>query len=110
LFYIGALIFSIGFIIDLSVLISVQTAHIDKPFTKGPYRYSMHPIYLSSFLILIGIAIICLSWVFLLLAAIVEIHQLISAPAEEKFCLEKYGDLYREYMEKTPRWIGFPKS
>jgi len=29
---------------------------------------------------------------------------------EERFCLEKYGDAYREYMNRTPRWIGIPKS
>jgi len=34
----------------------------------------------------------------------------VSVNAEERFCLEKYGDAYREYMNRTPRWIGFPKS
>jgi len=28
---------------------------------------------------------------------------------EERYCLEKYGDAYRAYMNKTPRWIGIPK-
>jgi protein-S-isoprenylcysteine O-methyltransferase Ste14 len=32
------------------------------------------------------------------------------AIAEERWCLEKYGDAYREYMNRTPRWIGLPKS
>jgi protein-S-isoprenylcysteine O-methyltransferase Ste14 len=31
-------------------------------------------------------------------------------PVEERFLLEKYGESYREYMERTPRWIGVPKS
>jgi protein-S-isoprenylcysteine O-methyltransferase Ste14 len=30
--------------------------------------------------------------------------------AEEPFLIEKYGDTYREYMNRTPRWIGIPKS
>jgi protein-S-isoprenylcysteine O-methyltransferase Ste14 len=34
----------------------------------------------------------------------------IAVPAEERFLLEKYGDAYREYMSKTPRWLGIPKS
>ena len=29
---------------------------------------------------------------------------------EEAFCLGHYGAAYREYMNKTPRWIGIPKS
>jgi len=34
----------------------------------------------------------------------------IAAVGEEHFCLEKYGDAYREYIDKTPRWLGLPKS
>jgi hypothetical protein len=30
--------------------------------------------------------------------------------AQERSCLEMYGDAYREYMDRTPRWIGMPKS
>ncbi|MFH1484297.1 MAG: hypothetical protein ABIG98_08660 [Chloroflexota bacterium] len=30
--------------------------------------------------------------------------------AEERFCLEKFGNASREYMYKTTRWIGIPKS
>jgi protein-S-isoprenylcysteine O-methyltransferase Ste14 len=29
---------------------------------------------------------------------------------EETFTLGHYGAVYREYMNKTPRWIGIPKS
>jgi len=29
---------------------------------------------------------------------------------EEQSCLEKYGDAYHEYMDRTPRYIGIPKS
>jgi protein-S-isoprenylcysteine O-methyltransferase Ste14 len=32
------------------------------------------------------------------------------APLEEQSCLEKYGDAYREYMDRTPKYIGIPKS
>lgn len=34
----------------------------------------------------------------------------LSAIGEERFCLDYYGDAYRNYMERTPRWIGLPKS
>jgi protein-S-isoprenylcysteine O-methyltransferase Ste14 len=58
----------------------------------------------------IGIGIACASWLFLLLGAIAQILQNILLDAEERWCLEKYGDAYREYMNRTPRWIGIPKS
>jgi len=109
-FYIGLLIFLFGLIFDLTVLYTLREAKLDRPFTNGPYRYSRHPIYFALFLIIISISIMSLSWVFLLIVIIAAIHQLIVAPAEEQYCLEKYGKEYQDYMERTPRWIGLPKS
>jgi protein-S-isoprenylcysteine O-methyltransferase Ste14 len=28
---------------------------------------------------------------------------------EERTCLNKFGNAYREYMDRTPRWLGIPK-
>jgi protein-S-isoprenylcysteine O-methyltransferase Ste14 len=108
-FYLGLLIFLFGLIIDLSVLYTIREVKLDKPFTKGPYKYSRHPLYLASFFIIISIVIMSFSWVFLLIAIVVAIHQLLAAPAEEQYCLKKYGNDYRKYMDRTPRWIGLPK-
>jgi protein-S-isoprenylcysteine O-methyltransferase Ste14 len=108
-FYIGLLVFLFGFILDLTVLYAIRDTELDKPFTNGPYRYSRHPIYLAAFFIIISISIMSFSWIFLLIAIIVAIVQLIAAPAEEKYCLNKYGKEYQEYMAKTPRWIRIPK-
>ena len=49
-------------------------------------------------------------WIFLVITNIHAIHLLIVIPAEEHYCLKTYGKEYQEYMERTPRWIGFPKS
>jgi protein-S-isoprenylcysteine O-methyltransferase Ste14 len=109
-FYIGLLIFIFGFIFDLSVLFTIRSSKPDKPFTNGPYKYSRHPIYLSLIVIIISISIMSLSWIFLLIAIICGIHLIIVTPVEEKYCLNKYGKIYQEYIERTPRWIGFPKN
>ena len=109
-FYIGSLIFLFGFIFDLSILTTLRSAKPDKPFTNGPYKYSRHPGYFALFMIMISISIMSLSWVFLLIVIICGIHLIIVAPVEEKYCLEKYGKVYQGYIERTPRWIGLPKS
>ena len=109
-FYIGLLMFLFGFIFNLSVLNNIRGAELNKPFTNGPYRFSRHPIYIALFMIIISISIMSLSWVFLLIAIICGIHLILVAPVEEKYCLEKYGNLYGDYIKRTPRWIGFPKS
>ena len=109
-FYIGLLIFLFGFIFNLSILITLRNAEPNKPFTNGPYKYSRHPGYFSLFMIMISISIMSLSWVFLLITIICGIHLIIVAPVEEKYCLEKYGNVYKNYIERTPRWIGLSKS
>ena len=82
---------------------------INVPVTKGVYRISRRPQYVGEILIYVSIGITCLSWVFPLafLVLIVE-HKLVTV--EERICLKQYGDAYREYMNKTPRWIGIQKS
>ena len=109
-FYIGIFIFLFGFIFNLSILTTLRNAKPDKPFTKGPYKFSRHPGYFSLFMIMISISIMSISWIFLILTIICGIHLIIVAPVEEKYCLEKYGRIYKEYIERTPRWIGLPKS
>ena len=96
--------------ITMSVL-SFATTPLGKPNTKGVYRISRHPMNFGWFLISISIGIACASWIFLLLA-IVFLFPLMHTLAipEERLCLERFGDAYREYMNRTPRWIGIPKS
>jgi len=83
---------------------------LDRPATKGFYRISRNPIYLGTFLIFVGIGFACVSWLFLLLIAVFIVLQDRLIAPEERWCLEEYGDAYREYMKRTPKWIGIPKS
>jgi protein-S-isoprenylcysteine O-methyltransferase Ste14 len=109
-FFLGLGIFLVALVIFLSTTFFVRTTPADKPFTKGPYRYSRHPIYVAETLAFLCITLASVSWVFLTLTVIMSIFHLAYAPAEEQYCLKRYGKDYREYMDRTPRWIGIPKS
>ena len=106
LFYFGLSIFIIGFSLSILIINTIKHTNINKPLVKGPYRYSRHPIYLSHFLILLSICLMTISWIFLIILFIVLIHIVIVVPAEEKFCIDKFGDEYKNYIEKTSRWFG----
>jgi protein-S-isoprenylcysteine O-methyltransferase Ste14 len=58
----------------------------------------------------VGIGLACASWVFLLCALIWIVTWHFGVIEEERFCLEKYGGVYGEYLNRTPRWIGFAKK
>lgn len=108
-FYIGLAVFLIGLSINLIATINFLTAPMNKPVTKGIYRYSRHPVYLAIFLIYLSIGLASASWIFLLVSAIWLILMRFAVSDEERYCLEKYGRAYSEYMNKTQRWIGLPR-
>jgi protein-S-isoprenylcysteine O-methyltransferase Ste14 len=109
-FYAGLAIYLLGLIPYAMVWVGFVTTPPDKLVTKGIYRYSRHPMYLAPFLVLVGVGIAAASWVFLLLSILYMIMPLLFVETEERHCLKYYGDAYREYMKRTPRWIGIPKS
>jgi protein-S-isoprenylcysteine O-methyltransferase Ste14 len=110
LLFTGIALFAAGIIITDIAMISFTKTAIDEPATTGLYRYSKHPIYIGVFTQYIGIGIVSASGLFLLLIVIQIALSAYTAPAEERFCLDKYGDTYRQYIERTPRWLGLPKS
>ncbi len=109
-FYVGLCVFLAGVLFDIMAMVSFAKTPIDEPVTTGIYRFSRNPIYLGHSLISMGIGVACLSWIFLLYGAIFLIATTFYVSAEERFCLEKYGEAYREYMDSTSRWLGIPKS
>jgi protein-S-isoprenylcysteine O-methyltransferase Ste14 len=109
-FYVGLPVFLMGFIPYAMLAVNFVTTPLDKPVTRGIYRYSRHPMYLTMFLMLLGAGIASASWIFLLLSVVDIILPTLFVEAEERYCLDKYGDAYREYMNRTPRWLGIPKS
>jgi len=109
-FYTGLPIYLIGLIMFILAIVNIAKAPEGTPFTNGAYRYSRHPMTFWGNIMHLGVSIAAASWVFLLFSVVVGIllHYLVIA--EERGCLEHYGDAYRDYMNKTPRYIGVPKS
>jgi protein-S-isoprenylcysteine O-methyltransferase Ste14 len=100
----------LGLVMVLMMTISFSTAPLGEPLTKGVYAISRHPGYFGTFLVYVGIGLACASWVFLLCALIWIVTWHFGVIEEERFCLEKYGGAYEEYLNRTPRWIGFAKK
>ena len=110
-FYVGLPICLLGLVIFTVAMVNFATTPLDnKPSTQGVYRYSRHPMYFSMSLLLIGVSIASASWLFLLFSVVSVILFRIVVVSEERFCFRKYGEAYREYVNRTPRWIGVPKA
>jgi len=82
-----------------------------KLITKGPFRFSRHPMYLGFVLILVGIAFILGSLSSLLGAVLMFfILETRFIPLEEKRLEEEFGQRYWHYKRRINRWVGFCRS
>jgi protein-S-isoprenylcysteine O-methyltransferase Ste14 len=74
--------------------------------TEGPYSIVRHPLYVFSFIGALGIGLASEN---VLILALIALFYLLYYPftmlAEEKKLTNKFGDAYREYMKKTPRFL-----
>jgi len=109
-FVVGLILFLLGMAVNTVATVNFIKAPMNQPVTRGAYRYSRHPIYVALVMIYLSVSVASASWVFLLFAALFVVAVSLTAIEEERYCLEKYDDAYREYMDKTPRWLGLPKS
>jgi len=111
-FYVGLPITLLGLVGSTFVLVDWANTHAGEPVTRGIYRYSRHPMYVTGVFVFLGVSIMSASWVFLLLTIIfgVGVTRPYFVKVEEAECLGYYGAAYREYMNRTPRWIGIPNS
>jgi len=109
-FYVGLPIYLLGLIAYTLVFTGFAITPIDKLVTQGIYRYSRNPMQISMFILLVGVGIATASWIFLFLSVAFVTLPLIWLDTEERYLLEYYGNAYRDYTSRTPRWIGIPKS
>ena len=109
-FYAGLPITLIGLVGSVMTVVSWVETPAGEIVTNGIYRFSRHPIYVTEVLLLMGVSMASASWVFLLFPLIVGVGAVCFIKIEEAQCIGHYGNAYREYMNKTPRWIGIPRA
>jgi len=107
LFTIGLILYIVSFFALINAYMTYRTVPSGKFAAKGVYKLSRHPQYFFSITALLGVAIAGTSWLIMLLILMYAIPQHSIIKGEERFCLEKYGEEYREYMNKTPRYFLF---
>lgn len=73
---------------------------------QGPYRYVRNPMISGVLFILFGEAFVLLSWPHLQWAILFAFINAVYIPAlEEPLLRQRFGDSYREYCRRVPRFI-----
>ena len=73
--------------------------------TEGPYRWVRHPFYDAMALLIAGLALIAANWFMLLTGAVVFSLLALRSRTEEAHLLARFGESYRDYRERTGRFV-----
>jgi protein-S-isoprenylcysteine O-methyltransferase Ste14 len=106
-FVIGAVVTTMGLVGLAKALFDFNNTPVDELVTRGMYRISRHPQIVMSSVVLLGACIAIGSWAALLLLVAARVFSHLGILAEEEVCLKQYGDSYRVYMERVPRYFVF---
>jgi protein-S-isoprenylcysteine O-methyltransferase Ste14 len=110
--YVGYISFIPGAIFVVFAFISLK--HRGKPTSgwepttklveAGIFRIVRHPLYLGSAFFTVGMILVIQSVPSTLLGCIAIFCFWMASKGEDKFNVQKFGDAYREYMERIPLW------
>jgi protein-S-isoprenylcysteine O-methyltransferase Ste14 len=107
MFAVGAVVVALGLVGLVKALLDFRHTPLGQPVERGIYRISRHPQIVTSSVVILGGCLAVGSWlaVILLLAARMLSH--FGILGEEEVCLKQYGDSYRAYMDRVPRYFVF---
>jgi protein-S-isoprenylcysteine O-methyltransferase Ste14 len=71
----------------------------------GPYRWIRHPLYTTVALMTSGISLMAANWFLLAVGPVVFALLVIRTRTEEANLIARFGDGYRNYMERTGRFL-----
>ena len=75
--------------------------------TRGPYRWVRHPFYLATALAVVANSLVTANWFLALTGGIAFGLLVLRTRTEEEKLIERFGEDYKEYMERTGRF--FPR-
>jgi protein-S-isoprenylcysteine O-methyltransferase Ste14 len=74
---------------------------------QGIYKYIRHPLYASLLFLTWGIFFKNMTMVLFLVSLLSSVFLFVTAIFDEKECVAFFGDPYREYINKSKRFIPF---
>jgi protein-S-isoprenylcysteine O-methyltransferase Ste14 len=75
--------------------------------TSGAFRFIRHPMYTALLLLAWGVFVKQFTWLGLAIVLATSVLLYMTARRDEDECLAHFGDVYRDYMRGTKRFIPF---
>ena len=105
LFWSGAALYAFGLLLLLLSVIGFAAPSESGVRHKGVYRISRNPMYVAYFICFAGMALLTQSGLLFGILMIFQISAHWIVLAEERWCIQNFGEEYRQYMKKVRRYI-----
>jgi protein-S-isoprenylcysteine O-methyltransferase Ste14 len=106
-FIVGAVLYALGLVGLVVAIFDFRNTPPGQPVTRGLYTVSRHPQIVMLFVTFLGMCLAIGSWLALLTLLMSRVLQHFGILAEEEVCLAQYGESYRAYMKRVPRYFLF---
>jgi len=106
-FVVGSFLIVLSLIGLAKAMCDFRNTPLDEAVTRGIYHLSRHPQIVTSSLVILGTCIAVGSWLAAAVWAVARVMEHFGILAEEEVCLRQYGESYRTYMKRIPRYFLF---
>lgn len=107
LFLVGNGVFIIGLTMLVTAIINYKNAPLNEPITNGLYKYSRNPQMVALYILFTGMILIIGAWLNLIFLGISILCSHFSILGEENALEKQYGESYKKYRKKVPRYFLF---
>lgn len=104
-FYLGLLCYLLGLCLCTITIINFSSPDDRGLNINGIYKYSRNPMYVAYFICFLGMTLITQSLILLIGVVIFQISAHWIILTEERWCIEKFGAIYKLYMRSVRRYI-----
>lgn len=104
-FYVGLVCYLLGICLCAITIVNFSFPDNMGLNTNGIYKFSRNPMYIAYFVCFLGMALLTQSLILFGAVGIFQISAHWIILAEERWCLEKFGTVYEQYMQRVRRYI-----
>ena len=104
-FYTGVAFYLLGLCLCTITIVNFSSPDDKGLNTNGIYEFSRNPMYVAYFIWFLSMAMLTQSLILFGLVCVFQISAHWIILAEERWCLEKFGVVYKQYMKKVRRYI-----
>lgn len=104
-FYGGMAIYGLGVLLCIASVSNFAKPEENGINLKGLYRISRNPMYVAYFIYFLGCVLLTQSLLLLVVLVVFQISAHWIIRSEERWCIKKFGEEYKNYMNKVRRYV-----